>query len=141
MYVGAMQMGWGLLPRPAWVRRRRYQITYECHVTENCFEKGSDPLQPHSQVFLYLNPQKSISQDESHVERREDSKHTRVVEDIWRLSQGEEPGDQGLCHPSPSCAYSWCTQCSAEGMHQAKTLTEHRQDVQTARSSARCQAC
>lgn len=43
-YVGAMQMGRGLLPRPAWVRGgRRYQITYECHVEKTALRRAVIP--------------------------------------------------------------------------------------------------
>ena len=43
-YVGAMQMGGGLLPRPAWVRGgRRYQVTYECHVEKTALRRAVIP--------------------------------------------------------------------------------------------------
>lgn len=140
-YVGAMQMGGGLLPRPAWVRGgRRYQVTYECHVEKTALRRAVIPSN-HTQVFLQLNPQKSVSQGGKPCREKGGQlthKGGGKISGARLMRKNLKTGDSAISCPAVSITIH--TVLLQKARTRPSSCIEHR-DVQTTRSSAGCQIC
>ena len=78
-------------------------------MSENCSEKGSDPLQLYPRFsFSWTHRSQSPRAEAMWREGRTVNTQGRR-EDIWRLSQVGESGDRRLYRFLPSYVYSWLT--------------------------------
>ena len=84
---------------------------------ENCFEKGSDPLQPYPGLPLAEPTEVSLPGWEVMWREGRTANTQGRREDIWRSSQAEESGDWRLCHLLPGCVYHDSHNAFAEGTH------------------------